>query len=294
MKIISPNIHEACKHGDFEAVKSCIKAGVDLNLPDIHDEMLRSPLHIAIQKSNYDIVKILVAAQAKINIVDSTNSSPLFTACEIGNLKIVEKLLLCGADINIYSRRFHCIDSEFFTPFHIAVEKGFSKIVQFLIQSGVVDINKYSRKIVNGNCEDFESPLVIAIKADQLDIIKILLAAGARMYLSALESPVHMAINRMTPVKHSLDFFMSNNYANVSADTSDLVLHLSNVLNIQIQIVDTLNRETNWRRCRPLLLMKSHPYQDRNLKFRPTKLATLLTDSSIECHELRRRICKYL
>ena len=79
-------------------------------------------------------------------------------------------------------------------------------------------------------------------------------------------------------------------------NTIDIVnrFPVSNVLNIQIQIVDTLNRETNWRRCRPLLLMKSHPYQDRNLKFRPTKLATLLTDSSIECHELRRRICKYL
>jgi len=48
---------------------------------------------------------ILMSERADLNLVSSLHGTPLHLACKIGNLKIVQQLLINGADIFIKSQK---------------------------------------------------------------------------------------------------------------------------------------------------------------------------------------------
>lgn len=47
-----------------------------------------------------EVMKILLAARAKVNTINGHGLSPLFTACYIGNVEVIKMLLLAKADVN--------------------------------------------------------------------------------------------------------------------------------------------------------------------------------------------------
>ena len=61
-------------------------------------------LHLAVSLQRNDMIDlILMSDQTDINLVSPLHGTPLHLACKMGNLKIVQQLLINGADINIKS-----------------------------------------------------------------------------------------------------------------------------------------------------------------------------------------------
>ncbi|MFD3004040.1 ankyrin repeat domain-containing protein [Pontibacter toksunensis] len=59
-----------------------------------------SPLITAVNNSNVEIVKLLIASRAQIDWRDGFNTTTLMYAASKGNREIVELLLASGADVN--------------------------------------------------------------------------------------------------------------------------------------------------------------------------------------------------
>mmetsp|Transcript_3679 Transcript_3679/g.5537 ORF Transcript_3679/g.5537 Transcript_3679/m.5537 type:complete len:136 (+) Transcript_3679:633-1040(+) len=61
-------------------------------------------LHIAVNLQRNDLIDIiLMSDQVDINLMSPLHGTPLHIACKMGNIKIVQQLLINGADISIKS-----------------------------------------------------------------------------------------------------------------------------------------------------------------------------------------------
>jgi ankyrin repeat protein len=76
----SQELVQASDRGNIERVKSLIKSGVNVNFQE--GEWKIAPLHSAASNGHKEIVEILIANGANINIVNKFNCTPLyFAAC---------------------------------------------------------------------------------------------------------------------------------------------------------------------------------------------------------------------
>ncbi|KAJ3445756.1 ankyrin repeat-containing protein [Anaeramoeba flamelloides] len=134
---------------DLEIIQFLIQQKVNINLSNKNDK--KTALHLICQKKQktnpkkrqernalyFQIVKILIENNCKINCTDNTNSTPLIYLCQKENpqIEIIELLLKKGAKIN-------CQNSDDKSPFFLACEQKNPsiKLLKLLIKRGA-DIN---------------------------------------------------------------------------------------------------------------------------------------------------------
>jgi len=136
-------------------INSLISHGFDINTVDIHGV---SPLELAVNNGDLDIIKILVE-----NKDDSDGITSLAYAINKGNLDVVKFLVENKDDINTK-------DSYGITSLIYAINKGNLDVVKFLVENKDDLITKDS---------DGVTPLVCAINKGNLDIVKFLVENGA-------------------------------------------------------------------------------------------------------------------
>jgi ankyrin repeat protein len=79
-----------------------LDAKVDPNVLSHNQQM--GVLHIAVNFQRNDMIDlILMSLTVNINLMSSLHGTPLHLACKVGNLKIVQRLLIHGADITLKS-----------------------------------------------------------------------------------------------------------------------------------------------------------------------------------------------
>lgn len=108
------DITNAIAGNDIEAIKRIIQSVNNIN--DLRNENGCTPLYIACEFNNPEIVDILIGAGADVNETDNDGFSPLHVACEMDldeNHPILTKLITSGADINK-------VTENRYTPFTIA------------------------------------------------------------------------------------------------------------------------------------------------------------------------------
>jgi len=154
-----------------------------------------------IEGNNIDAINLINLVESKINleyIMDEKEMTPLHYACIYNNIKIVEKLVSKGVNINAET-------SIGKTPLYIAIEKGYDDIIEFLIDHGVSiesenkdgctllqrasqngDINVVKYLINNGaNIESKDkngfNSLCKAIQKGNLKIVEYLFKNGAKI-----------------------------------------------------------------------------------------------------------------
>ncbi|CAG5136804.1 unnamed protein product, partial [Candidula unifasciata] len=121
------------------------------------------PIHLAILHNHMEIVELLVACSADINIQNHKSLTPLHLACYIRNILIMDVLVKAGAKLNVR-------DVNGNTPLLVAAGIGFLPGLQLLLKTGA-NANATNHK---GNTALHE-----AVKRDDLDISVMLLDAGA-------------------------------------------------------------------------------------------------------------------
>ena len=125
---------------------------------------LQTPLHIASRWDLNDLARNALQAGAMVNAQNSRGETPLWLACRSGLDDIVQMLLDAQADGDLFDTRYGD------TPLILAATSNDQWVVQLLLKSKV-DCNK-------GN-SSAETALSIAASKDNLEIVRMLLDAGA-------------------------------------------------------------------------------------------------------------------
>eukprot|EP00941_MAST-03F_sp_MAST-3F-sp1_P003552 g3552.t1 len=204
----------AALKGNTGALERVIHAGADINR--VRNDMMNSTaLLAAARRGNLMEVKKLLQAGADVKAVDSDGCSPLFLAAENGNADIIKELLSSGAKVNMD------IDLNGMSALHIASCNGHLEAVTCLLDSGGdafsvdkksgrsplyvavqnrhFDVAKFllnkGRANVNFQQRGGYSCLHIAVLTNQFEMVKLLLDAGAHVGLPKIDgiSPLHIA-----------------------------------------------------------------------------------------------------
>ena len=165
--------------GDAKKVKRLIDRGESTN---VYSDMGKSPLHECIRCGHLEVVKVLIANGANVNIRTKYGGySPLHFASEQKSLEIAKLLIYEGkADLNQAADNGH-------TCLHYATRKTHLSYLHLLLENGV-DVNIPNLK---GN-----TPLHdLCSKSTGLEVIRVLLAANAdvNMLNEKGETPLDIA-----------------------------------------------------------------------------------------------------
>jgi len=121
------------------------------------DSLGNSALMVAILGLHYDVVQVLLAAEANINYTHDSGFTPLHLAIQVSKLDIIKLLIDSNADVNANGP-----DS---TPLRLAVYSNNIEAVKYLIAASA-----------NVNSLDFEGCTVlhIAAKKNLVEIVVLL------------------------------------------------------------------------------------------------------------------------
>ncbi|XP_077009242.1 kinase D-interacting substrate of 220 kDa isoform X7 [Tamandua tetradactyla] len=192
--LISQSVINYVEEENIPALKALLEKCKDV---DERNECGQTPLMIAAEQGNLEIVKELIKNGANCNLEDLDNWTALISASKEGHIHIVEELLKCGA--NLEHR-----DMGGWTALMWACYKGRTEVVELLLSHGAnpsVTGLQYSvypiiwaagrghadivhLLLQNGakvNCSDKygTTPLVWAARKGHLECVKHLLAMGA-------------------------------------------------------------------------------------------------------------------
>ncbi len=181
--------------GDLPIVEYLLSKGANVNARDTQSK--ETALSNAVKRGHVDIVKTLLAAKADVSLRDMFDFNVFTTAVAGGNQEIAGLLLDAGAKVND--------GMSGLTPMAFAASSGNTDMMRFLAERGA-DVN-YGAKTgeqtalisaivgaqiesvktlielkanVNTKMKDGTTPLKMAQKGDQEEIIALLVAAGAK------------------------------------------------------------------------------------------------------------------
>ena len=154
--------HFACKSDKPQFFESLIKMNMcDINIKTGYFGDHNTPLHIACKKAkdNY-IQQLLKRDDIKINETNRNGTTAFLKACKHCNLKIVQLMFDCGADLEKKNT-----NNE--SAFHYACKGNNLEVVKYLIENCTININD----VDNMN----QSGFMFACKYGSYDVAKFLL-----------------------------------------------------------------------------------------------------------------------
>lgn len=123
-------LHEAAGLGQVLGAKYLLTAGADVEKRDGkgHTPLLAAAAGVGSKCG--DMVRELIAAGARVDTVEAkTRNSPLHIASDLGNNDVVERLLRGGADLAAKNAVGQ-------TPLHLAAGKGHREVAGYLLRAG--------------------------------------------------------------------------------------------------------------------------------------------------------------
>lgn len=146
-----------------DEAKDFIALGVNINRTDLKNGW--TPLLYAVQGGKYEVAKYLIEQGAKVNVHSAEERlSALSRAAAIGHLDLVKLLIKHKADINHQSKNFGS------TALMHAAVNGHLQVLKYLIRHGA---------LIDVRANRGESALLLAVSAEQVEVVKQLLKAKA-------------------------------------------------------------------------------------------------------------------
>ena len=135
-------LHSACRIGDAWIVEQLLRK--EANVLAINEEGVNA-LHCCCQEGYSDVVNVILkkcleSHAGLIESCDNEYNTPLHLACESGNEEIVRVLLLYNADPTI--TKLHDV-----SPLHIAAKEGFMKLIELLLEFEGITLNIRDEKL---------------------------------------------------------------------------------------------------------------------------------------------------
>ena len=163
-------MHYAAKYGHRETVDFLAYSGASIVLKEKLEEG-KTPLMLAAQYGRRETVLCLLDRGANVNAITTRDElTALALASKEGHKGTVRALLERGADPNLS-------DSYGWTPLHFTASWGRKETAKLLIRTGGANVNAMPIKKKSGS--GGTTPLIIASKGQQVDMINVLLDHGA-------------------------------------------------------------------------------------------------------------------
>lgn len=151
-----------------QQVKKLIGQGIDVNETDKKNDR-RTPLHYACCVNNYNIVKLLLENDAKVNAIDAFGETSFHYAVRHGNLELIELLIdnPYGKKADMYA--VNSVGSNFIgeSALDIAIVLNKFDVVRLLDKKGITISRKNLKRIAYK-----------AIDYDNLDLLKFAMGKG--------------------------------------------------------------------------------------------------------------------
>jgi hypothetical protein len=124
--VMDKMLMEGVRERNKQKIQEAINNGVDINVKA--GMMGESLLHCYVLEGDMEAAKLLIDMGADVNQQGNTGGTPLHSAAGNNDLTMVKYLINMGADLNKSLGGF--------TPLTVAVNRGYEKIAEVLIESG--------------------------------------------------------------------------------------------------------------------------------------------------------------
>jgi Carboxypeptidase regulatory-like domain/Ankyrin repeats (3 copies)/Ankyrin repeats (many copies) len=149
---------------DVDRVRELIIKGANVNAKEDSYSKI-TPLFIAVETGDIEIVQLLLDNGAKINAQDKGKQTPLMRLDDDATTELVRLLVRYGAKVN-------AADKQGNTALTLAAGGADAEVIKALIDAGA-DVNAASKS--------GQTALMQAAENDDLESVKLLLEAGARV-----------------------------------------------------------------------------------------------------------------
>ena len=141
-------LYIASSHGHTDVVRSLIDRGVDLNVKcqdwDVGEDVMWTPLHVAIHEEHPNIVLLLLEGGADTETRSESDETALYMASSLGRDDIVRQLISHGADLAAECQTLEVVPDPTsrsqspskWTPLHVASCYGKTPVTRILLEHG--------------------------------------------------------------------------------------------------------------------------------------------------------------
>ncbi|CBN74287.1 conserved unknown protein [Ectocarpus siliculosus] len=157
------SVSVAAHKGREEIVKMLISADADVNIDSNNGS---TPLIQASHFGHAEVVKLLVNANALVDKANQKGTTALMRATQEGNEEVVGILVAAGADV---SKR----NNERMNALMLGSQRGHAAIVQALI---------HHKADIDGQTAQGSTALMLACKRGHEEVVRVLLTAGAELH----------------------------------------------------------------------------------------------------------------
>ena len=174
-------LRAAAKHGHHSIVRLLLDRGVDVNKTGANLEYGKTALQAAAFAGHGGIVKLILEPSYQCRIARDDYEDAILKAASTGHLNIAQ-LLVQHVDMQATKSQWNHLLA-------IAAFNGQTEVVHFALQNGA-----------NANCivlkAPFRNPLSAAAKRGHAEVMKVLLAHGARPALGRRYCPLKLAAKK--------------------------------------------------------------------------------------------------
>jgi ankyrin repeat protein len=147
-------VTQAINEGNISYVKEYIRKYKTINSPLTNDDYNNRLIHIASQGSSLNILNMLIALKANLNVTNKIKETPIHFAVRSKNLDNIDALLTQGVDLTIAT-----IKGE--TPMFYAMATGDMRIVNILYNNTapMLTVDKFGNNLIHYcilNCPSFK------------------------------------------------------------------------------------------------------------------------------------------
>ncbi|GCB78352.1 hypothetical protein scyTo_0018595, partial [Scyliorhinus torazame] len=166
-------LHWAAEKNQTDCVQTLLDKGAN---PNILNNALLSPLHLAMFLDHNAVVKVLASHKTtELNLEGDLRNTPLMLACSRDNAEGLSIMLAHGALLckqNILGR----------FPVHEAAFSGAEKTLELLLEKGE-ELGHSREKHINYVDEGLHTPLHLALLGGKIETIQICIDSGAKIDL---------------------------------------------------------------------------------------------------------------